>query len=315
MNKKGYLQISFGWLFAIIAGIFILALAIYISTKFIGIKQTQIDTETAKHIGVLLNPFEIGAETSSSTPMTTPSETRIHISCDENGVFGNQLISTSMKSLGKWTDESVEVRFKAKYVFSDETVEGKKFFLFFRPFNSPFKVADIIVLTSSEKNYCFATDISKIKRDVNNIQQENLYVFPDCPANSVRICFNNVGSGNCDVDVFYDEDTETGYVEKDGGRMEFFGNLLYGAIFSDKNLYECQVKRLMKRLNQLANLYEKKAVFVSQRGCTNNLAGDLNFLSVAAKSVTISESLNQLILPKSKDIEEKNENNEYCKLW
>ena len=314
MNKKGYLEISFGWLFAIIAGIFILALAIYISTKFIGIKQTQIDTETAKHIGVLLNPFEIGAETSSSTPMTTPSETRIHISCDENGVFGNQLISTSMKSLGKWTDESVEVRFKAKYVFSDETVEGKKFFLFFRPFDSPFKVADIIVLTSSEKNYCFVTDINQVKRDVNNIQQENLYT-ENCPANSVRICFNNVGSGNCDVDVFYDEDTETGYVEKDGERMEFFGNLLYGAIFSDKDLYECQVKRLMKRLEQVASLYEKKAVFVSQRGCTNNLAGDLNFLALSAGTVTVSDSLNQLILPKSKDIEEKNENNEYCKLW
>ena len=56
--KKGFLQISFAWLFAIIVGIFILFLAIYGVTKLINVGQYQIDSETAKNLGILLNPLE-----------------------------------------------------------------------------------------------------------------------------------------------------------------------------------------------------------------------------------------------------------------
>ena len=319
-NKKAQLEISFPWLFAIIAGIFILVLAIYISTKFIFIEQTQIDTETAKYIGILLNPFEIGAESGISTPMTTPTESKIYISCNENGNFGNQLISTSQKSFGWWSEQSVEVSFKNKYIFSEDDVEGKKFFLFIKPFNSPFKVGDIIILTSASKNYCFVDFTDGIKIDIENLGQENMKLEPDCLPNSIKVCFNENGisNSNCEINVFYSEGG--GYVEKDGDKLYFIGDsrnlgLVYGAIFSNKELYECQVKRLMKRLNQLSVIYERKAVFISQRGCTNNLAVDLQNLASSSSVLSDSYSLNQLIYPKSTEIEEKNENNVFCKLW
>jgi len=46
--KKGYLQISFTWLFAIIAGAFILFLAIFMTSKLIGTEQVALDAKTGK---------------------------------------------------------------------------------------------------------------------------------------------------------------------------------------------------------------------------------------------------------------------------
>ena len=73
MNKRGFLQISFAWLFAIIIGAFILVLAIYASTKIIKTEQLSLDAKTAKEIGVLLNPLETGFETGKTTSIKLPS--------------------------------------------------------------------------------------------------------------------------------------------------------------------------------------------------------------------------------------------------
>ena len=58
MEKKGYLEISFTWVFAIIIGVVILFLAIYFSSKVIDIGQTEIDAETGKEIGIFLPDLE-----------------------------------------------------------------------------------------------------------------------------------------------------------------------------------------------------------------------------------------------------------------
>ena len=150
-NKKAFLQISFAWLFAIIIGGFILFLAIYASTKIIKTEQTALDAGTAKEIGVLLNPLETGFETGKKNSFILPAETRIYNRCNNNGVFGRQIIKISQKSFDKWTDTNVNVGFSNKYIFSENFVEGKKFFLFSKPFKFPFKVTDLIYLTSSKK--------------------------------------------------------------------------------------------------------------------------------------------------------------------
>ena len=58
-SKKGYLQISFGWLFAIIVGIVIISLAIYFVTKMISTEGTIQSAKTSKEVGILLNPLDI----------------------------------------------------------------------------------------------------------------------------------------------------------------------------------------------------------------------------------------------------------------
>lgn len=307
-TKKGYLQISFTWLFAIIAGAFILFLAIYGTTRLIRVERTALDAKTGKEIGVLLNPLETSFETGKTTSLILPVETRIYNKCSINGMFGKQIIQISQKSLKKWTETEVDVGFPNKYIFSEEYVEGKKFYIFSKPFDFPFKVANLLYITSSLDEYCFIGAPEEIENEISGLKQKNLLAENCSNSENIKICF----SGNCDINVNYD------YVEKDGERMYFNGDaLMYAAIFSDPEVYECQLKRLMQRTRHLALLYRDKATFISQTGCYSNLNADLSILANSAKDFSISEDSSSADLSPInyivEGIEEKNEGE--CRLW
>lgn len=304
MKKRGYLQISFAWLFAIIVGAVILFLAIYASTKLISTEQTSLDAKTGKEIGILLNPLETSFESSKSTYFTMPVETKIFNKCDKFGNFGEQIIQISQKSFGKWTETNIDVSFENKYIFSDKEVEGKKFYIFTKPFDFPFKVSDLILLTSSKDIYCFTGADEDIEEEISNANQANL-LLENCPKNSIKVCFD---SNNCDVNV----NTYLNRIEKDGKEIYFEGDaLMYAGIFSDIDVYECQIQRLMKRIETLAVIYERKAQSISSTGCYSNL--NLVGLISSVGNLESSEDLFSI----SNIAEDIKEDNEFasCKLW
>ena len=305
MEKKGYLQISFAWIFAIIVGAFILFLAIYATTKFIGTEQTTLDAKTGKEIGVLLNPLETSFESAVTTFFTMPVETRIYNKCDENfGEFGEQIIQISQKSFNKWTQTNIDISFKNKYIFSEKEIEGKTFYIFSKPFEFPFKVADLIYIISADKEYCFIDTPDYIKEEIEKINQDNLKLKEDCSENSIEVCF----SGDCEINV----NLYLNYVEKNKKKTYFEGDsLMYAAIFADSDVYECQLQRLMKRVGNLALLYNNKADFISRAGCYSNL--NLISLSSLAGNLDSSEDL-VLINSIVEDINKKNDLAS-CKLW
>ena len=307
-NKIGYLQISFAWLFALIVGAFILFLAIVISVKVIGIGQQTTGVETATQIGTLLNPLETGFESLTSVPMNTQTETRIYSECDSAGL-GRQIISVSQKSFGKWAEISRPTSFPNKYLFSDSYVEGKKFYMLSAGFNFPFKVGNVIVLTSSLNNYCFVDAPNSIELEISGLQ-DNIEAR-NCSAGSIKICFRT--SRNCDIKVEYDNE-RNGFVEKNGKRIYFIGNaLMYGAIFSEPDIYECQVKRLMARTAELALIYSDKANYVAQKGCNSNINTELGILYSLTKNLDESRGVVFNLYPVVKEINEKNQG--VCKLW
>ena len=308
MNKKAFLQISFAWLFAIIVGAFILFLAIFASTSIIQTEQTSTDAQTAKEIGILLNPLETGFETGKTNSIIIPSETRIFNRCNNDGFFGRQIIKVSQKTFGEWTDTNVDVGFSNKYIFSENFVEGKKFFLFSKPFEFPFKVTDLIYLTSAEKKYCFLNPPEQIEDEISSLNQENL-LLTNCDVNSVRVCFNS--NSNCDITVNYG----SRYVDKNNERMFFYtDSLMYSAIFSEKEIYECQLKRVMQRAEQLSLLYIDKAEFISREGCNTNLNQELLELNNLENNFRSSENFNNNIINLVNKIETRNKIAE-CKLW
>ena len=306
MKKRGYLQISFAWLFAIIVGAVILFLAVFISIRLIGTEQTAQDAKVGKEIGVLLNPLETGFESGKTTSLTMPTDTRIYNRCDNKGNFGRQIIQISQKSLKKWTETNIDVGFSNKYIFSGDYVEGKKFYIFSKPFEFPFKVADVVYITSSLKNYCFANAPEDIEEELEDLKQENIFVR-DCPEKSLKICFFGK---SCDVNVNYD----SGIVNKKGENVYFESDaLMYAAIFGDKEIYECQLKRLMQRIEQLTLLYKDKADFVSRKGCDSNLNQDLIQLGNLARNFDDSTEL-QTIAVIVDEIKDKNDFAE-CRIW
>ena len=308
MNKRGFLQISFAWMFALIIGAFILFLAVFISVKIIDTGKLSSDAKTAKEIGVLLNPLETGFETGKTTLIRLPLETRIHNRCNNDGFFGKQIIKISQKSFDEWSDTDINVGFSNKYIFSENYVEGKKFFIFSKPFNFPFKVADLIYITSSEKKYCFSNAPKEIENEISNLNQENLFL-DNCPEESIKVCFDS--GANCDIVVNYG----ARYVDKNNERMYFYSDsLMYAAVFSEKEIYECQLKRVMQRGEQLSLIYKDKAQLISREGCTTNLNQKLLELSNLENQLDDSQNLNNYIINLANELEAKN-NLEECKLW
>ena len=308
-NKKGF-EMSFTWMFAIIVGAFILFLAIYGVSKFIGNEQTLQDAKTGKDIGVLLNPLETGFESFKATTMDFPVETRIYNKCSLNGFFGRQLLQVSQKNFGEWTKTDIDVGFSNKYIYSEVPLEGKKMVLFSKPFEFPFKVADLIYMVPANKYYCFANAPEEIADEIESLNQKNIR-SENCSLmeNPVKVCFSSLS--DCDVLVDYD----AGGVRKGGEVMRFAGDaLMYAAIFSQSQEYECQLKRLMKRISSLCDLYKNKAIFVETAGCNSGLDGDLTSFKNMASNLDSSSDLLSLSLF-SEDIHQKNANNWNCKLW
>jgi len=308
-NKRGALEISFGWLFALLAGAVILFLAIYISIRLIGTEKETISAETGKEIGILLNPLETSFESSQTTSITIPAETRIHNSCDSSGEFGRQTIQLEQKNFGKWTKTDVDVFFNSKYIFSQEEIEGRKFYIFSKPFAFPFKVADLIYMTSANDIYCFVNAPNDVEEEITSLNQSNL-IIGECAEGGIKVCFN----GNCDINVDYD----SGIVEKNGENMYFSGvedrkALMYAAIFSDKETYECQIKRLMMRTGELSLIYVDKEIILLKKGCGENLGGDLNEFGEMVFNLAGSEDLG-LMKMKAEIIEEEN-SQRVCMLW
>jgi len=311
-GKKGFLQIPFAWLFAIIVGAFILFIAIYSSVKISDIGKTEIDYKTSKEIGILLNPLETGFETGKTTSITMPAETRIYNKCNNKGFFGKQTIKVSQKTLNEWTYTDVNAGFSNKYIFSENYAEGKDFYLFSKPFEFPFKVSDLIYLTSSKKKYCFIDSPEEINDEISVLKQKNLF-SDNCPSDdeTVRVCFGS-SSGNCGISVDYNQGS--GYVKKNNEKMYFETDaLMYAAIFSEPEIYECQLKRLMQRVESLTLLYRDKAEFASQAGCNSNLNQDLIMLNNLAGNLENSLFLSGIIRI-AEEIKDKNDLAE-CKLW
>jgi len=303
---------SFGWIFALIAGAVIIFLAIYFTAKLGQTQQELRSAEVGTEIGTLLNPLETGFESAQTSSITIPAETRIHNKCNDfSGNFGEQIIQLDQKSFGKWSETTTKVSFENKYIFSDSEIEGKKFYIFSKPFYFPFKIADLFYMTSANEKYCFMNAPYDIENEILDLNQSNL-ITEGCTSADTTVCFD---SDKCDINVDY----SSGIVEKDGEEMYFVETveeskvLMYAAIFSNKEVYECQLKRLMMRLKELSQLYGEKELLNFNKGCNGNLRLDLIELSDMASSFGSSEEIREVKI--KADVIEEGNSYAYCKLW
>ncbi|MBI2631528.1 hypothetical protein HYW75_00815 [Candidatus Pacearchaeota archaeon] len=300
-NKKGF-EFSFNWIFAVIVGAVIMFLAIYGTTQLVKQERKISDTEAGKQLGIILNPLETGIESGKISKITFPLETRVFNKCLSSGgsagerAFGIQEISVSTKSgIGKdWENPGIPSSFYNKYIFSSSTIEGKELNIFSKPFYMPFEIADALYITPRREEYCFVNPPIDIEDEIIKLKPQNINVSIDnkyCKKGAIIVCF---GKSGCDIDV----NLEARSVKKDGQRIYFEDDeenvLLYGAIFSDRGIYECQIKRLMKRASELASLYEAKSISLGPRGCSSGLEQEMAQYANITKNLNKTEDLTEI---------------------
>ncbi len=269
-NKKGF-EMNFAWIFGILVGVVILVIALYATSNLVEVEDSFSETKTAKQLGILLNPLETGLEESSYAMIGLPVETQIINDCEDFGNFGKQIISINdKKGLGDFREAGKRISFYNKYLFSKKIEEGKNIHLIVKPLELPYKIADMIFATT--ENYCFVNPPSKIEEEIDDLNPAHIFQndsLENCPENSRSVCFGS--SGGCDIEV----NPSGKFVTKNGETVYYVDSLIYGAIFADTEIYECQVKRLMKRNVELAYLYSEKSNFLSGKGCSSNLGAEL----------------------------------------
>jgi hypothetical protein len=296
-NKKGF-EMSFAWMFSIIVGAVIIFLAIYIVTQyFLPTKKQEINIQTATKISILLDPLETSLETGKSSIIEFPVETRIYNDrCEYSGSFGYQRIGLSSKSgIGEqWPNPSYPKSIYNKYIFSEEVEQQETFNIFTKPFNMPFKISDLIILSGTEYCFIFNEDSEDIKDELERLNLGNVQISSNknnCSSQSKKVCFPGTG---CDISVYGSveyggQNFEQGSVIKQGKTMYYSGNLLYAAIFSSPEVYECNIKRLAKRISHLALIYKDKIKIVESKGCSSTLEPHLISLSNLGLNASSSE--------------------------
>jgi hypothetical protein len=300
MRKRG-LEFGFAWIFAILVGGVLISLAIYATSSIIKIERETQDTVLGREFGIILSPVETSLENGKITPIEFSVETRVINDCFTSGSFGKQEIRTAASSgVGKeFENFGLPSTHYNKYLFSDKIVQGDKMLVLSKTFNYPFRVADIIILWNLDKRYCFVSPPGDIENELKNLNPENIAIVDtvsSCVGGDEVVCFG-LSDRECDVRV----SLESKRVEKVGGSVyyseefsdDFGQNLLYGAIFSDPDIYECQIERLMKRVSELAKLHLAKTEYLSPLGCSSNLEIDLISLSNIASGIDNSVRLRE----------------------
>lgn len=309
MTKKGFLEMPFSWIFALIVGATIIFLAIYFSVKLIDIEGTRQTAETSNNIGILLGPLETGFEESKTVYLDLGIESEIENICNSYGNFGVQKIATTQDIFGEETGGDIEVGFYNKYIFSEDKISGKNFYIFTKKFEFPFKVSDLIFLIPKNKEFCFVNAPSEVINLTEDLNLENIKPTTNlnqCKETAERVCFRS--QNNCDVVVDINRKT----TKKGQTTIYFEGEaLMFASIFADPEIYECQLKRLAKRASELAKLYEEKKNFIATKNCRSIV--DLNSLIAALNNLNSSANLASVSTIKD-NIENKNKYTQ-CQLW
>jgi len=305
--KKGFLDISFSWVFALMIGAIILFGAIYGVNKLTGIKNTENSAEIGTELVNLLAPLETGLETAKTITISLPVNSRLNHGCFLSGTFGKEKISIEEKVKNKWTSTEVEISFENLYLFFPDEFETKKIYAFSKSFELPFKIANVIFLVDAEKKYCFVSAPRDIKNELQNTGID-VFEFEACSKNSNRICFEQ--NPECNVTV----DLSSKKVTRDGETSSFEGDaLMYGAIFSDKENYECEVQRVLKRAHELSLIYEIKSYTLLKRGCDSPLKTEFGKIRNLLDSYGDSRDLER-IAELAEEMNSINKNAE-CNLW
>jgi hypothetical protein len=315
INKKA--QMNFEVIFAIIVGGMILFLAIYGAMRFSDSSRKQTDTEVAKKLSVLTNPMQAGFAESQSSKIIFNQETKLYNYCFAERFGKNDIAIATKSSVGEeWNVPGNKIAIYNKYLFSEDIQQGKELWIFSKGFEFPYKVADLIFL--SMNRYCFVTDRSskKIAEEVTSLKIENIKItesIENCSEEEIKVCFGT--KSGCEIEVFGSGEGDAyseGYVQKDGKRMYYYGSLMYGAIFTNKEIYDCEVQRLLYRDARLAEIYLGKADLMNARGCNTNIVEDLKILSINLGNASADDFLK---LKESVKALDKKAKTELCRTW
>ena len=277
MNKRG-IELQFHWIFIMVAGALIL-------TFFGTIAQKQYNLSVQKAEYQLVNDLE----TAFSITLKTPN------------IVNSLFISSPIEF--KCTDEcscaykigSAELPFYNKLIFSADKQSGDVK-LWSPDFEKPFRAATFMIISSDENKYYLVhdldtTELEKLKSKLNNQlniefinrnkaeqkqysgEKKTRFIYYLTSPTTIDSSFNDKDVDAVQLDnsgsvSFYNYEGQ--FINKGFSQYSQDDASFFAAMFSaDKNMYECQMKKVFKRLSEVGEVYKERTnqLLVSNPNC------------------------------------------------
>jgi hypothetical protein len=287
MNKKksGQIQIAFNWIYILIAGGVILLFFVGIVVKQKAVSEEQLGSDIVNMIESIFVAASVSENTKNILPTHGLAKSTIYFECsDQVGRYGIQGKSAS-------AEDSIKPLFAPREIKTSQIITWSK------PLTLPFKVVDLLFVTSSNTKYFVVGDgieVTQFVKDTDglNIEQKNNLEDIDPGSNfQIRIVdlsgsyvrigqqLNLARSFNKDKvtaislkqvsgikTVSYFKLDQDGRWQQLGESIpiisldEELGSATYAAVFSeDGDIYTCNMKKAFKKLKFLTNIYSGKA--------------------------------------------------------
>ncbi len=250
------------WILVSIIGATIIIFALVFVGKTRPSQEYQNNAILVNYVDLFFNPFTSGVG-STGKEIKLPFQTEISFSC-ESGV--------EKITLGKGISASSR-EIKDKFIFAKDKILTDKIFIFSQPLNLPYEVSDLVIAFDTQNKYCLIYDadsrdfVISLTNELTDIRDS----FTAC--NSINCCSQDsrvitfYSSPEADVNIVNKaEEFEYGIVNFKGKQSFFIDkSTLVSAIFSDYEIYDCNIKRIGKKISLASGIYEEKATLLDLR--------------------------------------------------
>jgi len=303
LNKRGF-AVQFNWLFVLIGGAVILGFFISVIVNYIYDQEIQQKTLSIDELDQMLK-VDLSA---ADTEKTRFFQHKILFSCDE---ISEYVVEGALKGR----------RYDYTAIFSPTELEPGNLVIMTTSFEAPYRVMPLVYVTSKDIEYVFAGTSTIINLVYNSMPTNTTKKFI---STSISNYLNNnydhtvfVVGDNADLTPLNDfngfEDRVYGVVITPGmgssfeyGSLSFYhyepagfvydGTLpflkpelaLGGVISHDNESYKCNLKKVLKRIELLSELYKNRAEYYAKKVpsyCRSHYTGPVTSAEIYLTSI------------------------------
>lgn len=344
--KKGQLQLTFHWIYILIAGAVILLFFAGIVVKQKAASDERLTQDLVKIMESIFSGASVAESTKEFIDTSGLAEYTMVFDCEEGvSMFGIE-------------DTNARTQDAITPIYAPNKLQTTRIILWSLPYNMPFKVTDVLFITSQDiKYYVFGNSVvaldfvnsvqhkdQRLKLNVEKVKDfsqvdevgtkyvrvidfdgdflgnyvpKPLEVYPDDKVTAVRFLASQSA-----VEFYQKEGKSWKLVSR--GQIPIFAlgkSGIYGAIFTaNDKTYECNNKKALKRLEYVSQIYQKKLESLKnkyvgdvQKGCVakyEQISALLNTIRSSAQTClelgSRSDSCIQMI-DKARNLEQENE--------
>ncbi len=283
-NKKGQIQITFNWIYILIAGTVILLFFVGLVVKQKASAEESLALDVVRVMESIFTGAGVSEKTKNFIDVSGLADYTLQFSCDQG------LSEFGIKDRGSPAQNLVDP------IFSPREIKTTLLILWSLPYKLPFKVIDFTFVTSTNTKYFVLGDGNGFVEEFYNATQSFNRVIINSPEEvdpeknfQVRLIdldgiHVQTGQPVPDKLVLLDDNKVTAvtfpaakmanYFKKEGSLWkqtnlnpvkiislsEERDAAKYAAIFSaDEKMYQCNMKKAFQRLKYLITIYERKA--------------------------------------------------------